>query len=61
MDNYKIEFYDYKNSQAYGFVNIIEMNFRRERVLLKCQGAKGDIYTIQINPDEFQEIKIERR
>lgn len=60
MESYAATIYDYKNNQAYGFINIIELNFRHERVLIKCKNSKGDIFTISILPEEFQEITIER-
>lgn len=60
MARYVATIYDYKNNQAEGFLDIMELDFRHERVLIKCKNSKGKIFIINILPEEFQEIKIER-
>lgn len=61
MERYVATIYDYKNHQAEGFINVMELNFRHERVLIKCKNSKGEIFVINISPEEFQEIRIERK
>lgn len=57
---YVVEFYDHKNNRAFSYINVLEVDFRIDRVLFKCKENNGNIFKTYVTPDEYDEIKIER-
>lgn len=56
---YSITFIDSKTNRMFNYYDVVEVNFRKERTIIKCKEKLNDIFCTVINKDEYDKIIIE--
>lgn len=55
---YSITFIDSKTKREFNYYNVIEVNFRKERTIIKCKEETNEIFCTAVNKDEYDMIII---
>lgn len=58
MKTYEITFIDENMNREFTYDNVLEVNFRHERVLIKCKENNEEIFVTYVSINEFNKIII---
>lgn len=54
--SYSVSFINSEMRRSFTYDNVIELNFRKERVIIKCREENNDIFCTAILEDEYNKI-----